>query len=234
MSVVAALLASCQLTMGTGTAFGATSCTSSGHCYTMVRLGVASSPYGFRGVYVNMHPKCMQINSSSYFLTSETWLANYVGSSTYWIEAGVAVGAPKSTSKYFYWADNRPSYGYFEHDDGSDTPSSSQFYGIGISPNSNDTSYFAYVGPYSGNSSLWPAAYVFDHLDAGTETSTGGVSHYLTSTKDMGLFYGTNGNSFRDGWYYDSGENAHNASTWNSVNTITADHYYSYYNETSC
>lgn len=39
VSVIAALLASCQLTMETGAAFGATSCTSSGHCYTMVRLG---------------------------------------------------------------------------------------------------------------------------------------------------------------------------------------------------
>lgn len=135
LSLTVALIASWLLTVGRGAAMAATYCASASHCYTIVRLGVASLPYGFRGDYVLLHPRCLDIDSAAHFVTSETWLANFVGASGYWIEAGVAVGAPVQLGQpYFYWADDRPGHGYLEHDDSVNSPDLSQSYSIGIYP----------------------------------------------------------------------------------------------------
>jgi hypothetical protein len=49
-------------------------------------------------------------NTGSNFITAEVWLAR----GSYWVEQGMAYGFPRN-DRYWFWADNRPTYGYAEH-----------------------------------------------------------------------------------------------------------------------
>jgi hypothetical protein len=53
------------------------------------------------------------------FDDDELWILDDTG--TYWVEQGMAYGDPADQSlprniAYWFWADDRPQYGYFEHD----------------------------------------------------------------------------------------------------------------------
>lgn len=53
------------------------------------------------------------------FVDQEMWVGtNADGTGTYWVEDGISRGWPQSASAgiYWFWADNRPCCGYFEHD----------------------------------------------------------------------------------------------------------------------
>ena len=69
----------------------------------------------------------------SYFATAELWQGtDNSQSGAYWVEEGAAYGAPENFTYYWFWADNRPSYGYAEHDITSQTPSINTNYAVGF------------------------------------------------------------------------------------------------------
>jgi hypothetical protein len=56
-------------------------------------------------------------NPTSNFATSEFWVGtNNDPDSGSWVEEGMAYGNPQGSTKYWFWADDRPAYPYSEHD----------------------------------------------------------------------------------------------------------------------
>jgi hypothetical protein len=86
------------------------------HCYAVVEWNRSTTLHGLSEV---LNVSCLTTaNPSSNFVTEEMWLGT--GSSStgqYWVEEGMAYGAPQGASRYYFWADNRPNGGgYHEHD----------------------------------------------------------------------------------------------------------------------
>lgn len=95
----------------------AATCTPASHCYGEVEWTSAEQVYG---ISETLNVSClgpMNAPTSRNFVTEEQWLTtaeNTVGN--YWVELGMAYGAPQGSSRYFFWADQRPGGGYHEHD----------------------------------------------------------------------------------------------------------------------
>ncbi|GIH15838.1 hypothetical protein [Rugosimonospora africana] len=104
------------LTVTASPSYAAT-CTTSSHCYGEVEYYSSSAVYGLNQ---GLDVRClgpMGASTSSNFVTEEMWLATNNGSGNYWVETGMAYGAPQGSTRYWFWADNRPNGGgYHEHD----------------------------------------------------------------------------------------------------------------------
>jgi hypothetical protein len=109
-------LTALTLTVTAAPAYAAT-CTTSSHCYGEVEYYSSSAIYGLNQ---GLDVRClgpMGASTSSNFVTEEMWLATNNGSGNYWVETGMAYGAPQGSTRYWFWADNRPNGGgYHEHD----------------------------------------------------------------------------------------------------------------------
>jgi hypothetical protein len=198
------------------------------------QLGPVSSPDGFLGEESSIEATCFSVsNPSSAFVTAETWLANQ-GSSNYWIEAGLAYGAPVGARSYFYYADDRPGYGYYEHDDTSDSVTLGTIYAVNIDQQTA-TSFHVSAGPFSGLSSSWPSGYLFNVLQTGSETYAGGTAATILASSRYLHFYNQS-NSILADWYYgsDSTYTWTQPTTWGTITQITANWQYRYNTVTSC
>lgn len=94
----------------------AVTCTPSNHCYGQVEYFSADAIYGLNQ---GLDVRClgpMGAPTSSNFVTEEMWLFTDDSFSSYWVETGMAYGAPQGSTRYWFWADNRPGGGYHEHD----------------------------------------------------------------------------------------------------------------------
>ena len=95
----------------------AATCTTSSHCYGEVEYYSSGAIFGLNQ---GLDVRClgpMGAPTSSNFVTEEMWLATNNGSGNYWVETGMAYGAPQGSTRYWFWADNRPNGGgYHEHD----------------------------------------------------------------------------------------------------------------------
>lgn len=92
----------------------AATCTTSSHCYGVTEW----VPNPIHGIAESLDANCLYTSSaSSNFVTQEMWLATNSSPGTYWVEEGMAYGAPQGGLRYWFWADNRPNGGgYHEHD----------------------------------------------------------------------------------------------------------------------
>ena len=114
------LLASCVVLVPVESADASPTCTgntTSGHCYSEFEWD--NSPnVGNWSVHVSA--KCLADDPRFYgFATQELWVNtdNEGTPGPYWIEQGMAVGAPLSQGLlYWFWADSRVGGGYYEHD----------------------------------------------------------------------------------------------------------------------
>jgi len=99
-----------------GSPASAATCTPSAHCYGVIRF----TPGTIYGINQGLNVHClgpMNAPTSSNFVTQEQWLATNNSSGQYWVEVGMAYGAPQGSTRYMFWADNRPNGGgYHEHD----------------------------------------------------------------------------------------------------------------------
>jgi hypothetical protein len=92
------------------TAFPAEAC--AGRCYGRVRWPNPDAPSN-HGAYGVLNVDCLKVNNTDYFVDDEIWVAS--SGASYWVEEGMAYGAPR-TDRYWFWADNRPGSQYYEHD----------------------------------------------------------------------------------------------------------------------
>lgn len=110
----------------------------------------------------------MGASTSSNFVTEEQWLLTDNSSSAYWVELGMAYGAPQGSTRYFFWADSRPNGGgYHEHD-------------LSISTTFNYT-YDDYI-TWVGNNS-WQVRR--DGSTLGTSTANPGPAHYAEAGEEL-------------------------------------------------
>jgi hypothetical protein len=96
----------------------AATCTTSSHCYGEVEWTSGNQVFG---ISETLNVSClgpMGAPTSSNFVTEEEWLTTAENASgNYWVELGMAYGSPQGSTRYFFWADQRPNGGgYHEHD----------------------------------------------------------------------------------------------------------------------
>ncbi len=214
-------------------ASAAPTCSTSGHCYMLAELDV-SSPDAFHGQVSPIEATCLSVsNPSSNFDTAETWMSNTTVDD-YWIESGIAYGDPEGASTYFYWADDRPGSGYYEHDDTTDSVTAATYYNSEMSVDTS-TSYDVSMGPFYGVSSGWPSGYSFYTLQTGSETSDGATAASILASSDS-LYYYNASNVLTYEWSYGANDTyAHTVpSTWGTITTVTANNHYRYNTVTSC
>jgi hypothetical protein len=137
----------------------------------------------FHGSDLNIRSNCLSVpNEFTDFVDNDSWVVN--GGA--WIEGGMidgtfasnpGSGSHTATTPHFFWADNRPSYGFYSH------------LGPGASMNTyyNDTLRYqggnrwdVNVGPYSGSS--YPLFGGAPLIEAGTETTTKSASSYSSQS----------------------------------------------------
>jgi hypothetical protein len=161
------ILGAAALTIPAGPAYAAT-CTTSSHCYGEVEWYSSAQVYGTNQ---GLDVRClgpMGASTSSNFVTEEMWLLTNNSSGAYWVELGMAYGAPQGSTRYFFWADNRPNGGgYHEHD-------------LSIAANFN-TTYDDYI-TWVGNNS-WQVRR--DGTTLGTSTSNPGPSHRAHAGEEL-------------------------------------------------
>jgi hypothetical protein len=198
----------------------------------LAELDVAS-PASFLGQVSYIEATCLSVsNPSSNFATSETWMSNSADDT--WIESGIAYGNPQGASEYFYWADDRPSYGYFEHDDTTDSVTAATYYESNMSVDTS-TSYDVSMGPWYGVSDDWPSGYVFDTLQTGSETSDGATAATILSSSESLYYYNASDVLQTDWTYGPYNTSAYTTpATWGTETTITANEHYRYNTVTSC
>jgi hypothetical protein len=119
------------------------------HCYGIATWAPAHPNHGTR---VHLNVDCMDVeNTGSNFITAEVWLIR----GNYWVEQGMAHGYPRN-DRYWFWADNRPNYGYAEHDRND-------------LPHALNTSYLVEIEHFTTGSSSWLVYQ--DNTYVGTSTS---------------------------------------------------------------
>ena len=155
------------LALGVGPAFG---CSQSSHCYGTVVW--TSTPDYYGGLAALQVSRLEQSDTPNVntgdFASQEIWVGtNGSNNGSYWVENGMSRGSPQSAGAgiYWFWADNRPCCGYFEHDF-LDTIRTSTTYNAKIN--------------YIGNNS-WNVYRDGNLLSPGTSTSNPPPSHYLES-----------------------------------------------------
>jgi hypothetical protein len=105
--VVAFVFAFVISTLSAGGAFG---CSTSNHCYGIVR----TQPFGIDGIVANIDPSCMY-SASNNFITSEVWLVT--SDASHWVEVGYINNQTSinglSQGLLGFWGDLRPVDGTF-------------------------------------------------------------------------------------------------------------------------
>jgi len=165
--VAASLAATAALAVAVSPAFG---CSQGSHCYGTVRW--LSSPDYYGGVAALQVARLEQSNTPTVdtgdFANQEMWVGtNGSGGGAYWVEDGMSRGYPQSAGAgiYWFWADNRPCCGYFEHDF--------------IVTIRTSTTYNAKIN-FIGNNS-WNVYRDGNLLSPGTSTSNPAPSNFLES-----------------------------------------------------
>lgn len=100
--------------VGAGSAAASPSCSLTSHCYGTAAW--VSSPYthGSGGIF-NFH--CLYSgNAGTEFTNEEFWQATDNSTNLkYWVESGGRYGWPNGDARSWFWADNRPNFGYSQH-----------------------------------------------------------------------------------------------------------------------
>lgn len=123
--IVSAILAAAGLVTLTQPAGAITGCPSGtgSHCYAIGRMGEnwTGNFVPINAIGGDLVVNCLAVNQSTDFVNYETWLdtnlnVDPVGS--YWVEEGAKFGIGVTGADegfQWFWADNRPGGGYFEH-----------------------------------------------------------------------------------------------------------------------
>lgn len=171
-----------------------------GHCYSTAVFPVSYGPSGISGAAVALYTYSLYSTGACQFVNNELWISED-SSSNYSVEQGQKDGANFSgcsfSNPYWFWADDRPCCGYYEHDEG--VAVISQLYVDYIwqtAPNQYTLLFGPSGGPYTvsvsglgGGDEGAPFA-----LEAGSETtSTGGIANNGLAAYDY-LYYYLNGN----------------------------------------
>jgi hypothetical protein len=108
----------------------------SDHCYAKAFSNNTNTNHGVSGT-INVH--CLYQPNNGNSVTAEMWDQN--SSAAYWVEVGIGSGTDGNggyQNKNWFWADQRPTFGYFEHDF-SQTASTDVGYPAEIVSEGNDT-----------------------------------------------------------------------------------------------
>ncbi len=231
--VAAMVLSGSGVLLTASSASAAPTCsTGAPHCWMIANFGPLGPPKGFLGEESAIRETCLSVsNPSSTFDDVETWIES--GSSN-WIEAGISYGAPEGAQKYFFWADQRPGYTYYEHDDTTDTVASGTYYNFNIYQASS-TSYHVTDGLWNGLSQPWPTGYLFDTLQTGSETLNGATGASIRSNHTELEYYDQTDTLTL---YWKEGLLTtfpnQNPSTWGTVTTVSPNYSYTFVTVNSC
>jgi hypothetical protein len=147
------------------------------HCYAIGRMGE-----NWTGKFVPINAisgdllvLCLGVNQYTDFVNYETWLDTNLNAypvGTYWVEEGAkdGIGVTGADEGFrWFWADNRPGGGYFEHYEGA--AALNQFTNVSFSWLSGTGNWNVYLGgDYEGesvNNGAWAGG-----SDTGIETTT--------------------------------------------------------------
>jgi hypothetical protein len=112
-AVLALTLPAAGLVISTGLP-QASACSLSSHCYVQA---FNQNNAANHGVYGQLYVTCLYQPYEAIFANNEVWDLDTSGD--YWVEAGLKSGQDYHGAyrdKDWFWADNRPVYGYAEHD----------------------------------------------------------------------------------------------------------------------
>jgi hypothetical protein len=141
-------------------------------------------------------------NTSSNFTTEEMWQGTDSDPyGDYWVETGGAYGYPKGDSRYWFWADERPGYGYSEHDLSSPAADLETVYSTLLAYEGSD-SWNVYVNGSEVGHSVDNPPYGY-YLSAGTEITAASGARSVGHDNYL-AWYDTSDN-LHYGWY--SGNN---------------------------
>ncbi len=106
-----------------------------------------------------MNVECLYESSpSNNFVDEQIWEGTDNDSSgTYWVETGMSEGAPWGSGRVFFWADNRPTYGYAQHPVNGMAANLNTNYSLQINWYSNSSTWQVWIGgTYVGQSTSNP------------------------------------------------------------------------------
>src|SRR5271165_2439813 len=125
------------------------SCSLSNHCYGIAEWKTSPTTTGSNGY---LYAQCMHVNDpSTDFLDQEMWQGtDNSNTGNYWVETGATIGTPEGNLRYWFWADNRPNYGYYQHFP-SGTMNLDQYYYLSF--NYNGSNKWGVGGPWGNATS---------------------------------------------------------------------------------
>jgi hypothetical protein len=147
---------------------------------------------------------------STGFIDNEMWVVK----NGYWVETGLTYGNPWGANNDFFWADNRPGYGYAQHRYLHANWQDNTYYAADIHWVSGGT-WEVGVGPYTGNKSTSNFEAPAYSIETGTEVASTSP-HTYGSSSSMG-YYDLNG-GFHSGWASRTG---HAALYWSGGPYVT-------------
>lgn len=110
--IAAAAVSLIAMTSLASTASGSPS--PNGHYYAIARWDTTCCVTG-EATLMSISPSPYAADAASGGFIEQTLWQLTANSSAYWVEAGWTEGWQGSAGRYWYWADNRPTHGYFEH-----------------------------------------------------------------------------------------------------------------------
>lgn len=150
----------------------AASCSPSSHCYAIDEWLYAPQN---DGTYANMDVQCLaEPSPANNFVDEEIWEGtDNSPQANYWVETGMTEGTPWGSSRTFFWADNRPNYGYSQHQITGIAANINTWYSLEVHDLSNST-WGAYIDGtlygYSTNNPTFSEA-----MEGGSEITNTGV-----------------------------------------------------------
>jgi hypothetical protein len=121
-------------------------------------------------------------NPTTNFADDEMWQGtDSSGSGGYWVEQGGSYGAPVGASRYWFWADNTPSFGYQEHDSAAGSASLNTNYDVEFDYNGSNEWLVWHQGSILGTSTSNPPNGNYlqaggEHTDVANGRTVGSVS----------------------------------------------------------
>jgi hypothetical protein len=156
-------------------------------------------------------------STSTNFSNDEMWNGtDNSGGGSYWVEEGGSYGYPQGNNRYWFWADNRPSYGYYEHDSADGSAVLNTSYDIEFTYNGSNQWIVWWKGSELGKSTSNPPN--GEYLQAGGEhtSSSGRTVGTASSLSWTNQSYGVHGGWTASGYSNPGKQTSGGSATWNS------------------
>jgi hypothetical protein len=155
----------------------------------------------------------------SEFIDNEMWVVK----GEYWVEAGLTYGEPWGPNNDFFWADERPKYGYSQHNYPYANWQYNELYDDNIHY-IGSSDWEVTIGPFAGKVSKESMAAPAYTLQTGLEVSSANGYHTFSSSSYMSYY--TLGNVYTNYWDSRTGGAYLHVDTPLNASWLTGETYY--------